>query len=109
MALQIDYSLWYDIGQELGIEDYKLNTIKADNARKPHHSVDCMVNMFSLWIQMESQPTYKKVAVALSAVGMREIGILLCEKYGMLPNVIVFICMTITSNLKVNEVPYVGV
>ena len=84
MALDIDFSLWYDIGQELGIEDYRLNTIKADNAGKPNHSVDCAASMFSLWIQMSDVSTYEKLAKALSVVGMREIATTLCEKYGML-------------------------
>ena len=84
MTLGIDFSLWYDIGQELGIEDYRLNTIKADNAGKPTHSVDCATSMFSLWIQTRDEPTYEKLAKALSAMGMREIATTLCEKYGML-------------------------
>ena len=84
MDLHIDYSLWYDIGQELGIEDSKLNTIKANNAGKPYQSADCTLNMFHLWINTKDKPTYEKLAKALSALGMREIATTLCKKYGKL-------------------------
>ena len=56
--LPIDRSLWYAIGQELGIKYYKLNEIKADNERKPNHSLACTTSMFSYWIQVEEEPTY---------------------------------------------------
>ena len=84
MSLCIDYSLWYDIGQELGIEDDKLNTIKANHAGKPTQSNDCMCDMYAHWIRTEDNPTYEKLAKALSTVGMREIATTLCAKYGML-------------------------
>ena len=83
MALRLDYSLWYDLGEELGIEDYKLATIKYDNAQKPNHSEYCTISMFSLWIKTDDEATYKKLAKALSAVGMRDIAITICRKHGM--------------------------
>ena len=84
MSLGIDYSLWYDIGLELGIEDNKLNTIKANHAGKPTQSNNCMCDVYVHWIRTEGQPTYEKLAKVLSAVGMREITLTLCAKYGTL-------------------------
>jgi hypothetical protein len=84
MSLGIDYSLWYDIGLELGIEEYKLNTIKANHAGKPTQSNDCMCDVYAHWIRTEGKPTYEILAKALSAVGIRKIALILCAKYGML-------------------------
>ena len=84
MSLHIDYSLWYDIGQELDIEDHKLNTIKANHAGKSTQSNDCTCDMYAHWIRTEDKPTYEKLAKALSAVGMRETASTLCAKYGTL-------------------------
>ena len=83
-SLGIDYSLWYDIGLELGIEDNKLNTIKANHAGKPFQSSDCMCDVYVHWIRTEGNPTYENLAKVLSAIGMREIALTLCAKYGML-------------------------
>ena len=88
--LPIDKSLWYAIGQELGIKDYKLNEIKVDNEHKPNHSLACTTSMFLYWIQVEEEPTYHKLVIALSAVGMREVATALCDKYGMLAVLFVY-------------------
>ena len=80
--LHIDYSLWYDIGLELGIKDNKLNEIKANNAGKPDYSICCARDMFYFWITgiTEGEPTYEKLAIALSALGMRKIAATILRK-----------------------------
>ena len=93
MALPIDFSLWYDIGLELGLEDYRLNIIMANNAGKPDSSRHCACDMYDLWLKSIHQPTYTKLAMALSTVGMREIAAALCQKYGMLTSITA--CLTI--------------
>ena len=92
-SLGIDYSLWYDIGLELGIEDNKLNTIKANHAGKPFQSSDCMCDVYVHWIRTEGNPTYENLAKVLSAVGMREIALKLCAKYGMLRMIMCAWCL----------------
>ena len=95
MSLGIDYSLWYNIGLELGIEDSKLNTIKANHAGKPTKSNDCMCDVYIHWIRTEGKPTYESIAKVLSAVGMREIAFTLCAKYGMLRMIMCTRCLSI--------------
>ena len=82
LQLNIDFSLWYELGEELGLEEHQLNTIKADNAGKPKHTMNCATDMFLKWIETDYNPTYEKLAVSLSTVGMREIAATLCEKHG---------------------------
>ena len=74
--LHIDYSHWFDIGLELGIKENKLNVIKANNANKPDCPIHCAKDMFYLWLtdgtEDDHEPTYERLAVALSLVGMRK-------------------------------------
>ena len=82
--LHIDYSLWFDIGLELGIKESKLNIIKANNAGKPEYSIHCAQGMFHLWVidgtEDDHEPTYERLAVALSVVGMRKVAATILHK-----------------------------
>ena len=54
-----------------------------------------MRDLYVHWIRTERKPTYEKVAKVLSAVGMREIALTLCAKYGMLRMIMCTRCLSI--------------
>ena len=83
--LPIDRTLWYSIGNELGLKDHRLREIKLNNRNHPEFHKACTREMFILWLRSaEYTPSYQKLVQALSAAGLQDVALSLCEKYGML-------------------------
>ena len=58
-------SVWKDLGLELKIPDYALNTIAMDHAYHPSSSTECCKVMLQKWIRMSSRPTWATLQEAL--------------------------------------------
>ena len=56
---------WYGLGLVLGLSEYELDIIRHDyrDFRK------CRREMFKLWLQTDSDASYKKLVSALHAIG----------------------------------------
>ena len=57
---------WYELGLVLGISEHDLDIIRHDYRDKYQ---DCRREMFKLWLQGDSNASYKKLVSALHAVG----------------------------------------
>ena len=57
---------WYGLGLVLGLSEHELDIIRHDCRDKYQ---DCEREMFKLWLQADSDASYKKLASALHAVG----------------------------------------
>ena len=57
---------WYGLGLVLGISEHELDIIRHDYRDKLQ---DCRREMFKLWLQTDSDASYKKLVSALHAVG----------------------------------------
>ena len=69
---------WEDIGVFLGIEDGKLNKIKADNSR----STSCLREMLREWCKMvDPCPTWTILTDALEALGEEKLALSIKQKY----------------------------
>ena len=70
---------WYGLGLVLGISERDLDIIRHDYRDKIQ---DCRREMFKLWLQTDSDASYKKLVSALRAVGDHWYADRLTRKHG---------------------------
>lgn len=59
---------WKDLGQELKIPDYHLNTIEANNVHYSSHCEKCCQDMFRKWIQSTVSPSWDILQNAIDSL-----------------------------------------
>ena len=64
--MNISVKDWYELGLVLGISDHDLDIIRHDYRDKYQ---DCRREMFKLWLQTDTDASYRKLVSALHAVG----------------------------------------
>ena len=70
---------WYLLGLRLGISGNVLDTIERKYRRDNHM---CKVKMFGVWLRVDTNATYTKLAEALVSVGKRDIAEAICTERG---------------------------
>ena len=73
---------WRSVGLNLGLDDSVLQCIKADYSNHPNHTLNCVIEMFSTWLDSSTNPTYSQVVEALASAGENAAVMKLCEKHG---------------------------
>ena len=69
-------SLWYNLGPHLQVPVDRLEIIKKDN---PFNTIGCSIQMFTFWLNNDSQASYMKLLQALVAVGGAKIAARICQ------------------------------
>jgi len=70
---------WYNLGLQLEIEDYDLQTIERNH---PQDQEGCKRDMFRTWLNICPQASYRQLVQALVEVGDVAEAHRLCKKYG---------------------------
>ena len=73
-------SNWYLLGLQLGISADELDVIERNYPRDNHM---CKAKMFAAWLRVDTRTSYRKLARALVAVGIRNIAEAVCTARGM--------------------------
>ena len=71
---------WFSLGLKLGLSEYELQTIDYDN---PKSSKACKRMMFSKWLEVDINASYKKLIFALEEISLVKVANDLREHYGM--------------------------
>ena len=79
---------WRPIGIQLGVPDYALNTIQANNRGDPHMVQNCLSRVFVWWLKNERNVTPEKLAKALRTVGESGLEVQIRQKFGKYYNYI---------------------
>jgi len=77
---------WYNLGLQLNIEDYDLQTIERNN---PQDQEGCKRAMFRIWLNNSPQASYKQLLQALVELDDVREADHLHKKYGELCNKII--------------------
>ena len=70
---------WFDLGLQLNISEDNLNIIKQNN---PNDTKACRREMFSAWLEIDPDASYRQLVDALHTMGFHNIAEQLCAKYG---------------------------
>ena len=70
---------WFDFGLQLNISEDNLNIIKKNN---PNDTKACRREMFSAWLEIDPDASYRQLVDALQTMGFHNIAEQLCTKYG---------------------------
>lgn len=71
---------WYDLGLQLGVSEYDLDTIEKNN---PRDNGGCKRNMFSKWLQVDTNANVRKLEQACRKIGETKIADELCSQHGI--------------------------
>ena len=70
---------WFDLGLQLNISEDNLDIIKQNN---PNDTKACRREMFSAWLEINPDASYRQLVDALHTMGFHNIAERLCTKYG---------------------------
>ena len=71
-------TVWYRLGLQLEVKTEDLDVIEM----KYRDADMCKIKMFAEWLRCDTNPTYKKLVVALLAVGKRNLAESVCSARG---------------------------
>ena len=71
---------WWSLGVQLGLPLDRLRSIQYNNVQYPDSSSQCLTDMFDWWLKSDCDSTYENLAIALSAIGRRNLALEVCRE-----------------------------